>query len=40
VVHLCFDDLHGLNTLKHSEKCSETWNLGPWFTSYGPETWP
>ena len=35
VVDLCFDDLDGLNTLKHCEKCSETWNLGPWFSSYG-----
>ena len=35
MVDLCFDDLDGLNTLKHCEKCSETWNLGPWFSSYG-----
>ena len=35
VVDLCFDDLDGLNTLKHCEKCSETWNLGLWFSSYG-----
>ena len=31
MVHLCFDDLDGSNTLKHCEKCSET-------TSYGHQT--
>ena len=40
VMRLCFHDLDGLNTLKHCEKCSETWNLGPWFTNYGPKTRP
>ena len=34
MVHLCFHDVDGLHTLKHCEKCSETWKKSLVKTKY------